>query len=108
VSTFEPCSSGYFSGQKSTHLFWSLLKIPYMRYLGRVDGKIIWLKRLKSAPALDFPYFQRVSKLVMQDIRNPVFTRLCGFVVLGYLYALTAKSGTLAGLSAVLLSLLCL
>lgn len=29
-----------------------------------IESKKIWLKQLKAAPALDFSYFQHVSKLV--------------------------------------------
>ena len=35
-----------------------------------MNGKIIWPKSRKTAPALEIPYFQRVSISVVQDI-NP-------------------------------------
>lgn len=51
-------------GNVSLYLFWSLLKIPrFFSFTGNCKQKI-WLKQLKAAPALDFPYFQHVSKLV--------------------------------------------
>lgn len=33
-----------------------------------MNGKIIWPKSRKTAPALEIPYFQRVSISVVQDI----------------------------------------
>jgi hypothetical protein len=39
-----------------------------------IESKKIWLKQLKAAPALDFSYFQHVSKLVTHDTENPVTT----------------------------------
>ena len=55
-------------GNVSLYLFWSLLKIPlFFSFTGNCKQKI-WLKQLKAAPALDFPYFQHVSKLVTHDI----------------------------------------
>ena len=33
-----------------------------------IESKKIWLKQPKAASALDFSYFQRVSKLVTHDI----------------------------------------
>lgn len=54
-------------GNVSLYLFWSLLKIPrFFSFTGNCKQKI-WLKQLKAAPALDFPYFQHVSKLVTHD-----------------------------------------
>ena len=35
-----------------------------------IESKKIWLKQPKAASALDFSYFQRVSKLVTHDIRK--------------------------------------
>lgn len=32
-----------------------------------MNGKMIWLKQRKTAPALDIPQFQRVSISVVQD-----------------------------------------
>ena len=46
------------------YLFWSLLKIHrFFSITGNCKQKI-WLKQLKAALALDFSYFQHVSKLV--------------------------------------------
>lgn len=54
-------------GNVSLYLFWSLLKIPrFFSFTGNCKQKI-WLKQLKAAPALDFPYFQHVSKLVTHE-----------------------------------------
>jgi len=33
-----------------------------------MNGKIIWPKSRKTAPALEIPYFQRVSISVVQDM----------------------------------------
>ena len=38
-----------------------------------IESKKIWLKKSKAAPALDFSYFQRVSKLVTHDTKTAVF-----------------------------------
>lgn len=46
------------------YLFWSLLKIPRIFSITGNCKQKIWLKQLKAAPALDFSYFQHVSKLV--------------------------------------------
>ena len=55
-------------GNVRLYLFWSLLKIPrFFSITGNCKQKI-WLKELKAAPALDFSYFQHVSKLVTHDI----------------------------------------
>ena len=55
------------TGNVSLYLFWSLLKIPrFFSITGNCKQKI-WLKELKAAPALDFSYFQHVSKLVTHD-----------------------------------------
>ena len=67
-------------GNVSLYLFWSLLKIPrFFSFTGNCKQKI-WLKQLKAAPALDFPYFQHVSKLVTHDTENPVTTTVTGFL----------------------------
>ena len=50
------------------YLFWSLLKIHrFFSITGNCKQKI-WLKQLKAALALDFSYFQHVSKLVTHHI----------------------------------------
>ena len=57
-------------GNVSLYLFWSLLKIPrFFSITGNCKQKI-WLKQLKAAPALDFSYFQHVSKLVTHHISS--------------------------------------
>lgn len=38
-----------------------------------IESKKIWLKQLKAASALDFSYFQHVSKLVTHDTETAVF-----------------------------------
>ena len=51
-------------GNLRLYLFWSLLKIPrFFSITGNCKQKI-WLKQRKAALALDFSYFQHVSKLV--------------------------------------------
>ncbi len=35
-----------------------------------MNGKIIWPKSRKTAPALEIPYFQRVSISVVQDNKS--------------------------------------
>jgi hypothetical protein len=35
-----------------------------------IESKKIWLKQPKAASALDFSYFQRVSKLVTHDMAS--------------------------------------
>ena len=51
-------------GNVRLYLFWSLLKIPrFFSITGNCKQKI-WLKQPKAASALDFSYFQHVSKLV--------------------------------------------
>lgn len=35
-----------------------------------MNGKMIWLKQRKTAPALDIPQFQRVSISVVQDNKS--------------------------------------
>ena len=56
-------------GNVSLYLFWSLLKIPrFFSFTGNCKQKI-WLKQPKAASALDFSYFQHVSKLVTHDIK---------------------------------------
>ena len=74
-------------GNVRLYLFWSLLKIPrFFSITGNCKQKI-WLKQLKAAPALDFSYFQHVSKLVThdnkQDRKIVVFN---GFAVLFLLF----------------------
>ena len=52
------------------YLFWSLLKIHrFFSITGNCKQKI-WLKQLKAALALDFSYFQHVSKLVTHHIKR--------------------------------------
>ena len=55
-------------GNVRLYLFWSLLKIPNSPLSWEIESKKIWLKQPKAASALDFSYFQRVSKLVTHDI----------------------------------------
>ena len=51
-------------GDARLYLFRSLLKIPrFFSITGNCKQKI-WLKQPKAASALDFSYFQHVSKLV--------------------------------------------
>ena len=58
-------------GNVSLYLFWSLLKIPrFFSFTGNCKQKI-WLKQPKAASALDFSYFQHVSKLVTHDRKVP-------------------------------------
>lgn len=60
-------------GNVSLYLFWSLLKIPrFFSFTGNCKQKI-WLKQPKAASALDFSYFQHVSKLVTHDTKTAVF-----------------------------------
>ena len=54
-------------GDERLYLFWSLLKIPNSPLSWEIESKKIWLKQPKAASALDFSYFQRVSKLVTHD-----------------------------------------
>lgn len=54
------------------YLFRSLLKMPNSPLSWEIESKKIWLKQLKAAPALDFPYFQHVSKLATHDM-EPYF-----------------------------------
>ena len=59
-------------GNVSLYLFWSLLKIPrFFSFTGNCKQKI-WLKQPKAASALDFSYFQHVSKLKRFPFSNPV------------------------------------
>lgn len=44
-----------------------------------MNGKMIWLKQRKTAPALDIPQFQRVSISVIQDIKSLEIKRFQGF-----------------------------
>lgn len=53
------------------YLFWSLLKIPRIFSITGNCKQKIWLKQLKAAPALDFPYFQHASKLVTHHRKAP-------------------------------------
>ena len=55
-------------GDARLYLFRSLLKIPNSPLSWEIESKKIWLKQPKAASALDFSYFQRVSKLVTHDI----------------------------------------
>lgn len=69
-------------GNVRLYLFWSLLKKPrFFSITGNCKQKI-WLKQLKAAPALDFPYFQHVSKLVTHDIPPEILTISGGFFAL--------------------------
>ena len=51
-------------GNVRLYLFWSLLKIPRLFSITGKCKQKIWLKQCKAASALDFSYFQHVSKLV--------------------------------------------
>ena len=51
-------------GNVRLYLFWSLLKIPRFFSITGNRKQKIWLKQPKAASALDFSYFQHVSKLV--------------------------------------------
>lgn len=58
-----------------------------------MNGKIIWPKSRKTAPALEIPYFQRVSISVVQDNKkNRKTIVFSGFVVLFLLFAEYAKA----------------
>ena len=72
-------------GNVRLYLFWLLLKIPrFFSITGNCKQKI-WLKQLKAAPALDSPYFPRVSKLVAHDNKqNRKTVVFDGFAVLFY------------------------
>ena len=62
-------------GNVRLYLFWSLLKIcRFFSITGNCKQKI-WLKQLKAASALDFFYFQHVSKLVTHDRKTAVFDK---------------------------------
>lgn len=61
-------------GNVRLYLFWSLLKIPRFFSITGNRKQKIWLKQPKAASALDFSYFQHVSKLVTHDTENPVTT----------------------------------
>ena len=80
-------------GNVSLYLFWSLLKIPrFFSFTGNCKQKI-WLKQPKAASALDFSYFQHVSKLVTHDNKkNRKTIVFSGFVVLFLLFAKYAKA----------------
>ena len=54
-------------GNVSLYLFWSLLKIPRLFSTTGNCKQKIWLKQRKAALALDFSYFQHVSKLVTHE-----------------------------------------
>ena len=89
------------------YLFWSLLKIHrFFSITGNCKQKI-WLKQLKAALALDFSYFQHVSKLVthhilsdqnrythLKPLRNQGFHRFYGsfFQSVFYRYTKPIKS----------------
>ena len=60
-------------GDARLYLFRSLLKIPNSPLSWEIESKKIWLKQPKAASALDFSYFQRVSKLVTHDKKAAVF-----------------------------------
>ena len=62
-------------GNVRLYLFWSLLKIPRFFSITGNRKQKIWLKQPKAASALDFSYFQRVSKLVMHDRKTAVFVK---------------------------------
>ena len=69
-------------GNVSLYLFWSLLKIPrFFSITGNCKQKI-WLKQLKAAPALDFSYFQHVSKLVTHHRKVLISCEIRTFSVL--------------------------
>ena len=58
-----------------------------------IDSEKIWLKQPQAASALDFSYFQRVSKLVTHDNKkNRKTIVFSGFVVLFLLFAEYAKA----------------
>lgn len=60
-------------GNVRLYLFWSLLKIyRFFSITGNCKQKI-WLKQPEAALALDFSYFQHVSKLVTHDKKGPDF-----------------------------------
>ena len=52
------------------YLFRSLLKIPNSPLSWEIESKKTWPKQPKAAPALDFLYFQHVSKLVTHDRKS--------------------------------------
>ena len=54
-------------GNVRLYLFWSLLKIPRFFSITENCKQKIWLKQPKAASALDFSYFQHVSKLVTHE-----------------------------------------
>lgn len=54
-------------GNVRLYLFWSLLKIPRFFSITENCKQKIWLKQRKAALALDFSYFQHVSKLVTHE-----------------------------------------
>lgn len=62
-------------GNVSLYLFWSLLKIPRLFPTTGNCKQKIWLKQRKAALALDFSYFQHVSKLVTHDRKTAVFVK---------------------------------
>lgn len=49
-----------------------------------MNGKIIWPKSRKTAPALEIPYFQRVSISVVQDRKVLISYEIGTFSVLFY------------------------
>lgn len=57
-------------GNVRLYLFWSLLKIPRFFSITGNRKQKIWLKQPKAASALDFSYFQHVSKLVTHHIKS--------------------------------------
>lgn len=63
-------------GNVRLYLFWSLLKIPRFFSITGNRKQKIWLKQPEAASALDFFYFQHVSKLVTHDKEGPEAIRL--------------------------------
>ena len=57
-------------GNVRLYLFWSLLKIPRLFSITGKCKQKIWLKQRKAASALNFSYFQHVSKLVTHDMAS--------------------------------------
>ena len=81
-------------GNVRLYLFWSLLKIPRFFSITGNRKQKIWLKQPKAASALDFSYFQHVSKLVTHHSESPEAARLRDFSFAFYplLYPLTVLS----------------
>lgn len=84
-------------GNVSLYLFWSLLKIPrFFSFTGNCKQKI-WLKQPKAASALDFSYFQHVSKLVTHDIEKPSDCKALRPRSLGFLFAWSGQKRDFSG-----------